>query len=764
MELEHKKNEAIGYLENADYARADELFAEIARRLPQERLGLQNLAICRLLAFEADRGEAAVAMESVNELMDRFPKSATARLLASRVHLALMASSRSEARRKEYLRAAYEVLERAIALERSSPARQAVPRYAFYEAFRYSDDPEVKNRARKILEDVYRQIPDNLFVVVDWLDEQAQMRDRSITNTLQSARKSVEPCRDSIRLRAGVDVYEYIDEAARAALAGDWPTVVANTRTVGHLVRPEECAQRDKKLISLHPLGYAWHRFSDSFYLGLPSGLASPSENMVVRLVPLPAEQQPPPLSDIRDLAVADLDLDGMLDLVILQEDRLIVMRREGTDGAWSPAFESSLPAGMVRILLADLDRDDARPSRAGEGEADAALPAPPNPSSDERVEPCHEADLDVVVYGAAGARIYRNDLGSQPGKRVLTLIEQGEGFLSLTGIRSGELIDLDHDGDMDLVLASSSRVSLWSNRGNLTFLDVSRWSLLPPSDSEYTHMFAVDWDRDADLDVLIAGPNENSTGLLENMLHGQLHWRPLRRTVGRLAVAPEDIALLEHDGNGSWDLVVAGAEGMQLIGTRSPRPGIVTPLAKLMVTEQPCRLLATWDCDNDGYTDLLVTSSDGVRVLRGGFDGKFPPAPGVFSEAPAGASRIVPADLDEDGDLDLALAAPDGVVLYSNEGGNKNHWLQVRVRGDADKRCGRVNHYGLGGVLEVRIGTTCLYQVVCSPVTHFGLGQVERADVVRAVMTDGNPQAVVRPESNRTYCVRTCPYASPRP
>ncbi|MCH5377465.1 MAG: VCBS repeat-containing protein [Planctomycetes bacterium] len=755
LALEHEKNVAIGAMESEDYERADKILADIAARLPQERLGLQNLAVCRLLAFQADRGEAEVAMESVNQLVDRFPESATTHLLASRLHLALMESTSNPDLRGQYLGATFGFLRRAIKLERGSPIRQAVPRYAFYEAARYSDDPEIQRQSRKALDEVQRQNPENLFVIIAWMSVQAKEQDRSIVSTLQNARRTLEPSRDRIRQRAGADVFDFIDRAIHASLSGDWPTVVANARAIGYVVRPDEYAQADKRLISPHPSEYVIHRFSDSFYLGLPGRRAAAGDDPIPHLVPWPSEQQPPP-SDVRDLAVADVNLDGEPDLVVLHADRLTVLERHPADNSWGPAIEMPLPQEVDRMILADLDWDDRRPSYV-DGPGEHVIPDTPQdtPSdgTDYRSSPCHEADLDVIVYGQAGALVLRNDLVGTSGKRTFTVIEQNEGFLSLSGVHSAALIDLEHDGDLDLILAASARMSIWSNQGDLTFLDVSRWSMLPSPDAVLTQMFVVDWDRDGDLDCLAAGPTSDSVGLLENVHHGQFQWRLLRRTIGRLSIHPESLALLESDGNNSWDLAAAGAEGLQLVRTRSPRPGIVTPLNKIKAMEQPCVVLATWDCDNDGYADLLCSSPDGVFVLRGGFEQGFSDAADIFPEKPPAATRGVPVDLDFDGDLDLALATADGVVLYRNDGGNRNHWLQVRVKGAVDDRHGRVNHYGLGSMLEVRVGTFRQTRMVTGPVTHFGLGRSASADILRVLMTDALPRAVVQPRSDETIC-----------
>jgi hypothetical protein len=91
-------------------------------------------------------------------------------------------------------------------------------------------------------------------------------------------------------------------------------------------------------------------------------------------------------------------------------------------------------------------------------------------------------------------------------------------------------------------------------------------------------------------------------------------------------------------------------------------------------------------------------------------------------------------ADFDHDGDLDVLISTNNGpAYLYRNDGGNRNHWLSVKLIGT------KSNRDGIGAVIRVRCeGATQLSMVrsgssYCSQsdlVQTFGLGKDTSADI----------------------------------
>ena len=68
------------------------------------------------------------------------------------------------------------------------------------------------------------------------------------------------------------------------------------------------------------------------------------------------------------------------------------------------------------------------------------------------------------------------------------------------------------------------------------------------------------------------------------------------------------------------------------------------------------------------------------------------------FINRPIVARGAAYADFDHDGDLDVLISTNNGpAYLYRNDGGNRNHWLSVRLVGS------KSNRDGLGAVVRVQ-------------------------------------------------------------
>jgi len=360
--------------------------------------------------------------------------------------------------------------------------------------------------------------------------------------------------------------------------------------------------------------------------------------------------------------------------------------------------------------------------ARAKDGyRAGAALSGSTRVASLEVADVENSGELDVVAPGAhivAGGETFRKT-PLPPGERVLP-------------------IDYDSDGDLDLYVSSLTGDRLLRNNLDGSWTDVTA-SALPEGTSSRAAV-AADFDRDGDQDLVLALAG-GGLELLDNRRGGRLTPRPagLPDTGTVEAVASGDL-----NGDGRPDLVWTTAGGARVALNRGD--GTFLPPAALPSGGVPL----LFDFDNDGSLDLLLVGprgSPGSTLYRNDGTGTFERVDQTLPSAVAAEA----VDVDGDGDLDLILVTTDGAALvFSNEGGNANGWLDVALEG-LPTGSAKVNRFGYGSEVEARAGELYVFRTAQRPVTHLGLGPKRRADVLRIVWSNGIPQNALDPPA-RTF------------
>ncbi len=395
-------------------------------------------------------------------------------------------------------------------------------------------------------------------------------------------------------------------------------------------------------------------------------------------------------------LAVGDFDGDQKPDVARVGAGEAPELEIRLSGGALEVAHR--LPAGGVsRLLATDLDNDGA---------------------------------LDLLGIGAGSARFWR---GAGDGSLTDATVELGlEGISGL----AAAVFDFDIEGDLDVVVAGEGLELLVNNLQGP--LQARGAEALPELEGTFTATAVSDFDRDGDLDLAIAGPGE--LRLLDNLRQGR--FLDLTATAG-LGDGVEISALTtaDMDNDGFSELIAVGS-GARVFHNRRGR---FEPWAPASTFETSARLadVAAFDADNDGRLDLAFAGAGGLAVAAQRSDGfRFLP----LEAGPSEATAIVPADFDGDGDLDLVAQSTSGLWLMTNEGGNANHWLTVRLQG-LTKGNSKNNVLGVGAVVEVRSGAAFQFREVAGDAVHFGLGDVARADLLRVVWTNGVPQNRLDPQ-----------------
>jgi hypothetical protein len=267
---------------------------------------------------------------------------------------------------------------------------------------------------------------------------------------------------------------------------------------------------------------------------------------------------------------------------------------------------------------------------------------------------------------------------------------------------------DLDDDGFADLLVASDFGTSrLYWNNGDGSFSDGTRTAGVGLDENAMGHSVG-DYDGEGDLDWFVTSIHctdrdpFSDCPLAGNRLYRNEGGRAFSEVAAAAGVADGDwgwgASFFDYDNDGDLDLAMTN-------GIRFAGPAFASFLT------DPARL---WRNQGDGVmSDATVQS----RLIDHG-DGK----------------GLLVLDYDNDGDQDLFVVNHvAGGRLFRNDGGNRNGWLRIELRGSTSNRQGigaRVTVQPAQGgpliVRELRAGSNFLGQD--EPVLHFGLGQIDHA------------------------------------
>jgi hypothetical protein len=368
---------------------------------------------------------------------------------------------------------------------------------------------------------------------------------------------------------------------------------------------------------------------------GRPAGGAAAIDTFVAELdgtntAPLTSGQPGSPLGDV---IVSDVDDDGDNDIVrtFAAADSVVIFRN--TSGVFAPSVLDGGPAlGIRQIRAADT-----------EGDGDTDLVASMTGFN------------AVVVYNSVGAGRYT--------RRFVTV--QGNTF--------AEPVDLDDDGDIDLLADRNGQLHTMKNpmlhRGIGFGHQLVRGELDLPDGLTAPRFLAGDLDLDgADeivvLNLALSPPDtRRSVSIIEHA--NQLGQFDVIATVP-IEGAIRNMALADLDRDKDLDIVLSGVN-QPVSWIRNDGGNNFTPLP----LGDPSDSVAVADFDLDGVLDLVTarTVPQPERLfLKGSGDGTF--SIRVTGDGNAStALQSATADLDADGDVDIVEIGVNALVMVRNNG-----------------------------------------------------------------------------------------------
>jgi hypothetical protein len=421
-----------------------------------------------------------------------------------------------------------------------------------------------------------------------------------------------------------------------------------------------------------------------------------------------------------------------------------------------------------------------------------------------------NDGDVDLFVTGVDGNRLFRNG-----GNGVFTDATAAAGLPRSTGFATSPAwVDYDKDGILDLLIphyvewsiATDKRCALdGKNKSYCTpeiykgatqllykggrdgkFSDVTRAAGLLDPQAKALGVALLDYDADGWIDLFIANDTR------PNRLYRNTGKGTFVDEAVAAGVAFSDAGVPragmgtdagDYDGSGRPSLVVGNFTNEMIALYHNEGGGLFldeAPGNTIGQVSMPTLTFAAFffDADLDGRLDIFAgnghVADDIARVqpkqshaqpphlFRNlgskrweAISGKVGPA----FQQPVVARGAAYADVDGDGDLDLAIAANNGPArLLRNEGGNRQKWLRITLQGVKSNRSAigaTVTATLPGGGRRwamVKTGSSYLSQSEL-PIT-FGLGQEPRVTALDIRWTSGQVDRIGPVEANRAVTI----------
>ncbi len=454
---------------------------------------------------------------------------------------------------------------------------------------------------------------------------------------------------------------------------------------------------------------------------------------------------------------------------------------------------QAPVEPGAVLLLPSGVSLLATKSSQAGETEYQVSTGHPLGQVPGVRAAAWGDYDddgrTDVYWIGAAGAA---DQLWRQTADQVWQVVEPPLDWPADQSPTADAIwLDLDHDGDLDLVRLPGNGPAEWlRNNRDGQFQRLPIGPNVEPAETAPTsagqQLLAFDWDSDRDFDLLVVRrqpPHE----LWSNELAGQFQPGPAAPPLtAEIAAA----AAADLDADGRAELLAITSEGLGY--WRLSRPTLERQAANRWIVlddsiaSQPGSTahLEIGDLDADGQLDVAATAGQGVHLLllARGAEGALSDNPhqlqvapdrsiaaftlAVLGSPPSNTILAVAhsADGGNDAPTDPSATARAATTLLAAHVESGHRSLAIWPLGQARPHQPlRTNASGLGVRLLARAaGQVSIHETVRTgsgigqgrqPV-HVGLGSAEQLDALEILWPDGTQQTELDLPAGQTRVV----------
>jgi hypothetical protein len=439
-------------------------------------------------------------------------------------------------------------------------------------------------------------------------------------------------------------------------------------------------------------------------------------------------------------VCVGDYDNDGWEDLFVTYYGKNVLYHNNG-DGTFTDVSQKAGVAGKgtrwnTGCAFIDYDRDGHLDLFVA-NYIDMDLATAPVPESG----PCLYKGV-LVACGPPGLQGGKNILYHNNGDGTFSDVSEAAGILRANGTYGLGVLtaDFDNDGWPDIYVANDSTASaLYHNKKNGTFEDIAidTGCALSPDGKPQAGMgvSAADYDLDGNLDLLKTNFAGDTPSLYHNIGGGNFEDATFAAGLGaHTQFLGWGCGFFDFDNDGWPDILICN--------------GHVYPEVEQLKTEAgyPQRKLLYQNSHNGHFADVSLQAGSGISD-------------------PVPARGCAFGDFDNDGNIDVVVnTVNDYPQLLHCSSKLGNNWIKIRTIG------AKSNRSGIGARLictthppgetkphqqidEVRSGGSYISQNDLR--IHFGLGKVEKVDVLEIRWPSGQVDTLKDVKANQLIYVK---------